>query len=442
MARNLHIKQSYLRAMTRAEDLFAKAKDFVLPDMLFTPPLAPAFAGPAIPSFIRFPERGIPSHTFEFTTHGMQKTGTIARDITDWKYVEVIKPEQKFKPGKSWRFISYKEAQDEVARILNGRAPCHEYIAYEAAKLCGDRAIVAKYTLHLVIGAAAEDLNFAPGESFTDLYAAEPKRSFKSRQELSDSILPSPKKLPSFFQGIFTVASKVWAYLTKKDKEKDDLNRPYFAHFYDPSRKPGDQGLSLLGGDVRFKTAKDRAKMYWHLASQYYVADDMPRTFCALGHLVHLISDMQVPAHTHNDIHGPNVILGKPDSLEGWLARADYQHIARRPNEPNVRIWSGRNVGPLNADHSWDRQNLDRSFDTFMAKLVAEARMFRSVDAKGGHPDEKRTGPLSDEECFKQASVLIPGAIRYSAQIIENFIDYHARGGITRPAGWAPADST
>ncbi len=440
MARNLHLRQSCLRAMARAEGFFARAKDFILPDTLFAPALAPAFAGQATPHFTRFADSSIAPHVFGFMTNDMPKRGTVARDIMDWKPVGISQPVAgKQAPPDS---ITYGEAQKEVARALDGRKPCHEYIAYEAAKMCGNNPLVARYTLHILVGAAAEDFAFAPGESFENLYASKPKRALNSRADLSGSAIPEPSRIPSFFQGIMTMASRIGAYFSKGKADKDELNRPYFAHFYDPSRKADDQGLSLLGGDVRFKTAKDRARMYWHLASGYYASKDMPRAFCALGHLVHLISDMHVPAHVHNDVHGPNVILGKPDSLENWLVRADYPHIARTPDEPNARIWGGKQLKPPEPDRSWHDGNVDEKLGQLVERVVAEARGFRSVDAQGTNRDEKKTGSLSDDECFRQANVLIPGAISHSAQIIANFMDYHERGGIPRPDGWTPAGTT
>ncbi|MDD5172053.1 MAG: hypothetical protein PHF60_03380 [Candidatus ainarchaeum sp.] len=436
----LHMTRTRQRVAAKAEDLFTKTKQFLLLDTLFPPGLVPAFAGAGGMAPQKIPEEPLVQSTLQFATHGVQSHGTLSRRITDWAKIDVLAPGETTSE-ESGAFVTEAEAQKELARLLNGRAPTHEYIAYEAACLCNN-PLVSSHTLHLVVGAAAEDFSFAPLESFTNLYASEPKRTFKSKRDLTNAIIPDASKIPSFLQGIFTLASRFWAAVTKGETEKDQLNRPYFAHFYDPSRDPDDRGLSLVGGEVRFQTAKDRAMKYWQIASDYYKIGNKPNAFCALGHLVHLISDMHVPAHVHNDIHGPNVVLGKPDSLENWLVRADYKHPDRKSNQANARIWSGKNARPPKPDRTWYDRNVVTNLGLLIEQAVSDTQQFRSVDKQGTRPDQKKTGKLSDEECFQQANHLIPGAISYSAQIIANFMDYHERGGKLVAAGWTPPKST
>jgi hypothetical protein len=253
--------------------------------------------------------------------------------------------------------------------------------------------------------------------------------------EVRDAVLKiaesSGGKSLKIMRSAFMLLSDLWRGITS-DVTLDPFNKPYFAHFYECTHPSDDRGLSLLGGELKFQSARSRMLNYWNLAAGYYAGGDAPRAFVALGHLVHLVGDLHVPAHVHNTPHGSSVLLCKPDSLEEWTARKDYPVITRSKGRSNATIWSARNVAvtPM-ADGSWNSGNLADKLGSFALAMSFATQKFRSVDApgRGLHLYQDRTGALDDGECFYQGETLMPAAIRDSAQIIINFVDYAKRNG-------------
>lgn len=416
------IHKRFEKPVQMVRELTKKLADWLLPPDSFGFGLVPAYAGV---SNIR-PEFRMPT-VIEFHTAEPPSVFSPSRKIMDWESIDILYPdeitEEKKKKGN---FITHWQAQKEVARILRDRSASHEYIAYEAARLCQDSDI-ARYTLHLMIGALGEDFVFSRGEGIDSLYAEPPKRAFVSDRQLASAVWPdSTTQIPSLFGGLFDIAAMIWGKIMRKP-EKDKINRPYFAHFYDPTREEGDTGLSILHGDIKFKSALDRIRFYWRIASEFYASGDKSRAFYALGHLIHIVQDLHVPAHTHNDIHGPTVFLGRSDSYEGWAARTDHPHVKRKRDKPNIRIWDSGPLGMPESDHSWRPDNVDEKITAFVNSIVLNTQRFRSVDREGTDPNQRRKGRLTDEECFRQSSELIPAAIFSSAQFIVNFLDYHRR---------------
>jgi hypothetical protein len=241
---------------------------------------------------------------------------------------------------------------------------------------------------------------------------------------------------PTIMERLFKFGAKIWHWITRTP-DSDAVNRPYFAHFYNPLSKPEDRGLSIVLGTLKFKSALQRMDEYWKLASGYYQEGDLPRAFTALGHITHLVQDLHVPAHVHNDPHGP----GDPDSLEKWsnvkrwshleewARRSDWPAIERPPGESNVSTWTSKPITPPEPNTTWTKDNLEKKLLDFVTLVTYMTRQFRSVDAKGVgiRSGQDQLGALSDDDCHDQASVLIPEAIKNSAKIIANFLAYHRR---------------
>lgn len=82
-------------------------------------------------------------------------------------------------------------------------------------------------------------------------------------------------------------------------------------HFYNPQTG---WGLYLNHSAKEWAQSKDPAQAYaWQDAIKAYAKGDNEKAFIALGHVLHLLEDMGVPAHTRNDQH----IDGDP--YEGWV---------------------------------------------------------------------------------------------------------------------------
>jgi len=392
---------------------------------MFDFPLAfePAFAG--VPGAYLPREKPAPcdTHVMKFNTGPLQPQRSSAGRIARWEALEVLPPGQS--PSDKNQ-VSCRDAQVAVSALRKPLTSSHEYLTYEAVKLTSTLyPILDQYLLHLVSGANAEDFIFSPGEEMESICHGDRGR-ITGMTRADFSALVAGKDSSSGVTGtVFQWASSLWNWLTGGG-DSDALNRPYFAHFIDLVQS-GEGGLSILDGGLRFQSALTRLELYWNIASSYLTKEDRPRAFCALGHALHLIQDLHVPAHVHNDIHGPTIILGKLDSLEVWCGNPDYQDIRRSPDEPNIRIWNSKPLAPPVPDSSWTYEDIESRLRAFALKIAFRSQCFRSVDVEGTADTQKTTGKLTDAECFHQAGVLVPWAIVDSAQFLANFLDYHKR---------------
>lgn len=135
--------------------------------------------------------------------------------------------------------------------------------------------------------------------------------------------------------------------ITEKEKNwivqgaiDEDMHPRYANHFYNP--ETGD-GLYFLGAQA---SAKDWAQDQSSVTGNFdvktilldYENDNYERAFTGLGHILHLIEDMSVPAHTRLDAHEEG------DPYEAWA----YQ------NDPEI------NLGDIDI---LSYENLDQAFD-------------------------------------------------------------------------------
>lgn len=402
------------RFVENARDRLKEFKEVFIDTFSPQPFMSPASRGGHIPVIkVQWPEQQ--PQLMQFSTGDAHSKKSAPYQIAHWTSLDILVPGESPDPGK--KQISYRDAQKELTRILKQTTACHEYLAYESSKLLAAIASVVEHTTHLVVGAGAEDFVFAPGEKLDNICLTNPARLKTKNKELAKILKEMSHTTTTFMGVLFYVISALGRFFTGNREDLDSLNRPYFAHFYN-----GEHGLTLLGEELKFQSASDRIKMYWKLASTFYQKGDMPNTFTALGHILHLVQDLHAPAHVHNDPHGP----GNLDSLEGWTTRTDYEHIARLEEEPNVRIWNGKPLTPPSPD-DWDSSNIDQKLTEFIDVIVANTQRFRSVDAEGTDPSQKKTGKLSEAECFAQAQELMPLAILNGAQIVVNFLEYQRR---------------
>jgi len=408
-------------AAVRVKEFFRDVKDAIMPDfMVLQPAYAWAqngYARPVPPIKVSWPEPAKPT-IMHFDTGPAPVKGSASRTIIDWGQVDILLPgETPAVQGK--KYIDYLQAQKEVSNLLKDKASSHQYLSYEAAKLLGSNPRVQRYTLHLVAGALAEDYVFAPGENLETITLKESKRRApRTREEMSDVM--GYEDVPSAVPGIFSIFSKIYKFFSGGG-EKDSVNRPYFAHFCQVLTDGTRRGLEMAGGDLKFQSARTRIMGYWDLAAKYYAQGDKPKAFCALGHMIHLVQDVHMPTHVHNDPHPSG------DSLEEWYTHTDYPHIARKPDEPNIRIWNSKGIRPPEPDASWTKDNISEKLGAFIDKIAINSQLYRSVDHEGTAKDQKKTGRLSNQECYDQAEHLIPLAIYKSAWIVSQFLDYHKR---------------
>jgi len=132
--------------------------------------------------------------------------------------------------------------------------------------------------------------------------------------------------------------------ILKGSIDEDTLPRPAF-HLYDPIYNRAPFGVytakqwaldssiqksaiqkfasilfSIFRGEFRY-----HGDYSWPASVKYFIEDDLDKAYYGLGHILHLIEDMDMPAHTRNDHH----VLGDP-----------YEQWAGNSTTPNDYDWA------------------------------------------------------------------------------------------------------
>jgi len=130
-----------------------------------------------------------------------------------------------------------------------------------------------------------------------------------TRQAIAQLVQQNPDQYPLLAE---------WAErIVAGSEEEDDLfldgdsnptSMRLMRHFYRPT---DDAGLTMEAFGT-FESSyswggRDNEQNQWDYedALAYYREGDLDRAFLALGHVLHLVQDATVPAHTHLDDHGP-----------------------------------------------------------------------------------------------------------------------------------------
>ena len=106
------------------------------------------------------------------------------------------------------------------------------------------------------------------------------------------------------------------SWLKQGSVEEDEYHRWRY-HFYEPQSGKGLgtwYSAKEWSQNQTAQTIQGLGNYTWQKAINSYVAGNKKKAFVALGHILHLIEDMAVPAHTRLDSH-PN-----GDPYEGWVA--------------------------------------------------------------------------------------------------------------------------
>lgn len=109
------------------------------------------------------------------------------------------------------------------------------------------------------------------------------------------SAIPSTYNPGEFINNYKTEIKKMGTYGTI-DEDNPPISSNVVWHFYNPVTKEGMTG-SL------FDTAVVRGKPFWDNAINEYVIGNKESAYQNLGHAVHLLQDMSVPAHVQSDLH-------------------------------------------------------------------------------------------------------------------------------------------
>lgn len=211
----------------------------------------------------------------------------------------------------------------------------------------------------------------------------------------------------------------VWEYpetfwqVIKGTREEDSADETECVnHFWDPDGG-ANGGIPWFGDE----NAYQRAQRYWGEATAAYAAGNTNTAFCKLGRISHLLTDMTVPAHVHNDQH-----LWR-DSFETYMTEFDADY-----------------AGHYNY-HLWDHGGLDwvvkaTLYDFFhdVAELTDEYESDDDDGEDSAH-EEDHHGAWEEQrdvfgyydtsyaECRVHGNALMPLAIRNVAGLYKLFWD-------------------
>ncbi|MFC1485715.1 T9SS type A sorting domain-containing protein, partial [Candidatus Latescibacterota bacterium] len=229
----------------------------------------------------------------------------------------------------------------------------------------------------------------------------------------------------------------------------------YFTHFWNPNNGYYYGFNNEVKGERRiYVSAIRKAEKYWtEYVIPFYMGigreKDIPATYYWLGHVAHLLTDVAVPAHVHNDSHAlvseySGWFTGfEPDSYEDYM-RAKTHNISG-----NYKQWNhdgsnkiDYNSLPLSPDpenYNYDKLESQVSeinewheialFKLFV-NLAEESDNFDSNDADGevdkGHRREWNwwdAQPMTSNECREIGNTLMPLSMRYVAGLYQLFWD-------------------
>lgn len=183
-----------------------------------------------------------------------------------------------------------------------------------------------------------------------------------------------------------------------------DLYQSFDHHFFEVD-KPDPNGLGLdTDGALVY------AKHYWEQAISFYKAGNKPLAYWHLGKVAHLLADVSVPAHTHNDPH-------TRDSYENYIKDENYKrYIAGNSDSAKINF-------------------LVTSLDILFKQLAQRAQYFPSDNQDGNtiNPYYSEWPPtngmrvwewywhIHEDNLAKIADYMMPISIQYTAELYKYF---------------------
>ena len=143
----------------------------------------------------------------------------------------------------------------------------------------------------------------------------------------------------------------------------------------------------LLGDSLTFPNAWVKANALWSLALGAYANGNKPMAYHYFGHVVHLLGDLTVPAHAHDDPHGPTWF--DDDAYHVWMDTEGSP-------PPHAALTEAERI-------DLEGKGLIKAPDTHPNKLLwlfyttqQVADLFASDDVDGNANDPLALGPQDD----------------------------------------------
>jgi hypothetical protein len=201
---------------------------------------------------------------------------------------------------------------------------------------------------------------------------------------------------------------------------------PWLEHYWDPTQGPDSKGYA------GHRNARNRAIAYWreHTVNQY-LSGFRELGWENLGRVCHLLADMCVPAHTHNDPHYN--VIDVPDEMVPLPLKPlfnllmnddDFEWHVARIMQWDSRRWAAQPDHRIICNPGWPLGEMFR-------QVALRTAMYDSDDASGtGHGRPYRwgtfsrdfSGDLTDYACEKIGDDLLPLAFQATAGLIYRFM--------------------
>lgn len=210
----------------------------------------------------------------------------------------------------------------------------------------------------------------------------------------------------------------------------EDADPRYLNHFYNPKT-----GEGLNDGFFKGISAKEWAKHQNSATGDYsesailknYKDKNLKRAYQGIGHILHLIQDMDVPAHVRNDAHPEG------DPYEEWAKKYGNVNL----NKANfIKINNLDQAFDELANYSYDNFFSQDTIDNFLLNKIQYFQIEKDIEGKnvqyGYYLDYRLIkvikGTIHNEYFFDFKvhldywNMLSPKAVGYSAGVIDYFM--------------------
>lgn len=229
-------------------------------------------------------------------------------------------------------------------------------------------------------------------------------------------------------------------WLTQGALEEDEPIIRAFNHFYNPVTK---EGLSVAGVSLGLPSpiwahARIRQRLHpggdctWQAARDAYMNQDRARGFRCLGHILHLLEDAGVPAHTRNDQHATG------DLFEEW---AKYHNPPVSDEPAVIRPQCTTDQACIIELATWINKNFV-SEDTLTADSLplpfSEARVAGGYLMYEGHKiaaynPNRHSFVLTQEIQAEYWRLISPVILEYGRQLLTIFFQETGRETVSTP---------
>ncbi len=231
----------------------------------------------------------------------------------------------------------------------------------------------------------------------------------------------------------------------KQGAIEEDTPTRWLNHFYDPVYNRGlwfitqHESSKVWAKDPLEQKSYSQGDNTWQRAVNDYRRGDYQSAFIELGHNIHLVSDLLVPAHTRADIHAP-----KPDSYEEYV-KNNWDSLSKninpkpiyKPNLENIfdEAANFSNNNFYSDDTIEDKNYKINSVDNILELKSNNDKMFivqskvgkELIDlyAMDGSDWKKSNHKILNESVVLSdyAQHLLPKVVAYSAGTIKLFLD-------------------